>query len=94
VDVGVHQDGLMHVSEMSDRFIKDPSEVVKAGQIVKVRVISVDPKTKRIALSMKQEGREAGRQGGRKQEDRKKAAEKRPSLDEQLAALNTRFRTR
>jgi uncharacterized protein len=94
VDVGVHQDGLVHVSEMSDRFIKDPSEVVKAGQIVKVRVISVDATTKRIALSMKQEGRDAARQGGRKQEDRKKPAEKRPSLDEQLAALNTRFRTR
>ncbi len=53
VDIGVHQDGLVHVSELSNRFIKDPSEAVKAGQIVKVKVLSVDVQTKRIALSMK-----------------------------------------
>ena len=53
VDVGVHQDGLVHVSELANRFVKDPSEVVKAGQIVKVQVLSADPKAKRIALSMK-----------------------------------------
>ena len=53
VDIGVHQDGLVHVSELSNKFIKDPSEAVKAGQIVKVKVLSADAKTKRIALSMK-----------------------------------------
>jgi uncharacterized protein len=53
VDVGVHQDGLVHISELSNRYIKEPGDVVKAGQIVKVQVISADPKTKRIALSMK-----------------------------------------
>jgi len=53
VDIGVHQDGLVHISELSNRYIKDPSEAVKAGQIVKVRVLSADAKTKRIALSMK-----------------------------------------
>lgn len=53
VDVGVHQDGLVHISELSNRYVKDPGEVVKAGQIVKVRVLNVDVKTKRIALSMK-----------------------------------------
>ena len=53
VNIGVHQDGLVHVSELSNRFIKDPSEAVKAGQIVKVKVLSADVKTKRIALSMK-----------------------------------------
>ena len=53
VDVGVHNDGLVHVSQLASRFVKDASEVVKAGQIVKVQVISADPKTKRIALSMK-----------------------------------------
>jgi len=53
VDIGVHQDGLVHVSELSNRFIKDPSEAVKAGQIVKVKVLSADVKSKRIALSMK-----------------------------------------
>jgi uncharacterized protein len=53
VDIGVHQDGLVHISELSNRFIKDPNEVVKAGQIVQVKVLSVDTVTKRIALSMK-----------------------------------------
>src|SRR6202045_3154466 len=53
VDIGVHQDGLVHISELSVKFIKDPSEAVKAGQIVKVKVLSADAKTKRIALSMR-----------------------------------------
>ena len=53
VDVGVHQDGLVHVSELANRFVKDASEVVKVGQIVKVQVLSADAKAKRIALSMK-----------------------------------------
>ena len=53
VDVGVHQDGLVHISEMADRFIKDPREVVKAGDVVKVRVKEVDAPRKRIALTMK-----------------------------------------
>ena len=53
VDIGVHQDGLVHVSELSNRFIKDPAEAVKTGQIVKVKVLAVDTKAKRIGLSMK-----------------------------------------
>jgi uncharacterized protein len=53
VDVGVHQDGLVHVSELADRFVKAPREVVKAGDIVKVRVKEVDAARKRIALTMK-----------------------------------------
>ncbi len=53
VDIGVHQDGLVHVSQLADRFVKDPREVVKAGDIVKVRVVSVDLERKRIALTMK-----------------------------------------
>lgn len=53
VDVGVHQDGLVHISELSDRFVKDPREVVKAGDVVKVRVKDVDAARKRIALTMK-----------------------------------------
>src|SRR5262245_3958716 len=53
VDVGVHQDGLVHISELSDRFVKDPHEVVKAGDVVKVRVRSVDVARKRIGLTMK-----------------------------------------
>ena len=53
VDVGVHQDGLVHISELSDRFVKDPREVVKAGDVVRVRVKDVDVGRKRIALTMK-----------------------------------------
>jgi protein Tex len=53
VDVGVHQDGLVHISELSDKFVKDPREVVKAGDIVKVRVKEVDVARKRVALTMK-----------------------------------------
>ena len=53
VDIGVHQDGLVHVSELSNKFIKDPAEAVKTGQIVKVKVLSVDAKAMRIGLSMK-----------------------------------------
>jgi len=59
VDIGVHQDGLVHISELANRYVKDPSEVVKAGQIVKVRVIGADPKTKRIGLSMKSDPAQA-----------------------------------
>lgn len=53
VDVGVHQDGLVHISEMADRFVKDPREIVKAGDVVKVRVKDVDVNRKRIGLTMK-----------------------------------------
>ena len=53
VDIGVHQDGLVHISELSDRFVRHPSEVVSVGDQVKVRVLSVDLKKKRISLSMK-----------------------------------------
>ncbi|MEH6575628.1 MAG: Tex family protein [Amphritea sp.] len=53
VDVGVHQDGLVHISQLADRFIKDPHSVVKTGDIVKVTVVEVDLKRQRIALSMK-----------------------------------------
>ncbi len=53
VDIGVHQDGLVHVSMLSNRFVKDPREVVKAGDVVKVKVLEVDVPRKRIALSMK-----------------------------------------
>ncbi|NUQ28152.1 MAG: S1 RNA-binding domain-containing protein, partial [Acidobacteriaceae bacterium] len=54
VDVGVHQDGLVHISELSNKFIKDPHEAVKTGQIVKVKVLGADEKTRRISLSIKQ----------------------------------------
>ncbi len=53
VDIGVHQDGLVHISALSDTFVKDPHTVVKAGQVVKVKVLEIDEKRKRIALTMR-----------------------------------------
>ena len=57
VDIGVHQDGLVHISELSDRFVKHPLEVVKVGDIVDVTVLSVDEKRGKISLSMRKEGK-------------------------------------
>ncbi|MFW8636803.1 Tex family protein [Cribrihabitans pelagius] len=71
VDIGVHQDGLVHVSQLADRFVKDPHEVVKTGQVVKVTVTEVDVPRKRIGLTMRKDGgasareERATRQGGR-----------------------------
>ena len=54
VDIGVHQDGLVHISQLSDKYIKHPLEVVSVGDIVDVKILEVDEKKKRIALTMKQ----------------------------------------
>lgn len=54
VDVGVHEDGLVHISEIADKYVKDPHQEIKVGQVVKVKVLSVDVDRKRISLSMKQ----------------------------------------
>jgi len=98
VDVGVHQDGLVHVSELSHRFIKDPNEAVKAGQIVKVQVLSADAKAKRIALSIKAlEAAPAVRVKGQPQQQQRRpepAKANKPTLEEQLAQLSNKFRTR
>ncbi|XZN90583.1 MAG: Tex family protein [Microcoleus sp.] len=53
VDVGVHQDGLVHISQLADRFVEDPKQIVKVGQVVKVRVLEVNEKLKRISLTMR-----------------------------------------
>jgi uncharacterized protein len=53
VDVGVHQDGLVHISAMSNKFVSDPREVVKSGQVVKVKVLEADPERKRISLTLR-----------------------------------------
>lgn len=89
VDVGVHQDGLVHVSELSARFIKDPKEAVKVGQIVRVKVLSADAKAKRIALSIK--ALEVAEQPKRKHV---KPEEAKPAIADQLSQLTSRFRTR
>ena len=89
VDIGVHQDGLVHISALSNTFVKDPHTVVKAGQVVKVKVLEVDPKRKRIALTMRlsdsapQPGAQPQQRGDR--EDRKRVAQhqrqERPAQD-------------
>jgi protein Tex len=86
----VHQDGLVHISELSNRFIKDPSEAVKAGQIVKVKVLSADVKTKRIALSMKALMEPAQKNQRPNKPNQQPASQ--PSLDEKLAMLSTKWR--
>ena len=65
VDIGVHQDGLVHVSALADRFVKDPHAVVKAGDVVKVKVLEVDVARKRIALTMRLADEVAPRSAGR-----------------------------
>jgi uncharacterized protein len=91
VDVGVHQDGLVHVSELANRFVKEASEVVKVGQIVKVQVLNADPKAKRIALSIK--ALEAA-PAPPKRKNLPKPEEKKASLEDQMAALASKFRVR
>lgn len=76
VDIGVHQDGLVHVSELSDRFVRDPREVVKVGDIVRVRVLDVDVARKRISLSMR--SREKTGRTGTQVADKRPNANARP----------------
>jgi uncharacterized protein len=66
VDIGVHQDGLVHISQLADRFVKDPKEIVKVGQVVKVRVLEVDEKLKRISLSMRSPDKASGEGNSKK----------------------------
>jgi uncharacterized protein len=63
VDVGVHQDGLVHVSALANRFVSDPREVVKSGQVVRVKVLEADPDRKRISLTLRLDD-EAAPSGG------------------------------
>jgi len=94
VDIGVHQDGLIHVSELANRFVKDASEVVKVGQIVKVQVLNADPKAKRIALSMK--ALEAAPPEPKRKNFQKPAPPKpaEVSLQDKLSALSSKFKVR
>jgi len=89
VDIGVHQDGLVHISELSNRYIKDPAEAVKTGQIVKVKVLSVDSKAKRIGLSIKALSAPAARPAQKKQAPPPPA-----TFDDKLAALSMKWKTR
>jgi uncharacterized protein len=74
VDIGVHHDGLVHISELANEFVSDPHKVVKPGQIVKVRVIQVDAERHRVNLSMRPEGSQAPAKAQR-QPRRENAAE-------------------
>jgi uncharacterized protein len=91
VDIGVHQDGLVHISELSNKFIKEPSEAVKTGQIVKVKVLTVDAKAKRIALSIKQLTAPTPKPAAKVV----KTPEKAPvSMNDKLAALSMKWKVR
>lgn len=88
VDVGVHQDGLVHISQLADRFVKDPNEVVKVGERISVRVLEVDLERKRIALTAKKGGPKVGAgaaQAGdaRASGDKRGSQEKRPAQGQQ-----------
>ena len=91
VDVGVHQDGLVHVSHLADRFIKDPNEAVKVGEIVKVKVLAVDVPRKRISLSIK-EALPGG--GGNDRPRPDKPREQRPRKDEASSWEKAGFRVK
>jgi uncharacterized protein len=92
VDIGVHQDGLVHISELSNRYVKDASDVVKAGQIVKVRVLSADPRTKRIALSMK--ALQVRPPKSAPKSPPKPQPKPEPTLEEKIALLALKWKTR
>jgi uncharacterized protein len=96
VDIGVHQDGLVHISHLSDKFIKDPKEVVTVQQKVKVTVVEVDVPRKRIGLSMKSnpfaDQAPAGPPQQRNRKDTNKPKEKEVSMEEKLAMLVSKFK--
>ncbi len=88
VDIGVHQDGLVHISSLSDKFVEDPHTVVKAGDIVKVKVLEVDLPRKRIALTMRldeQPGEGNARRGGGSSRE----AQKRPAQNNRKPARDS-----
>jgi uncharacterized protein len=93
VDIGVHQDGLVHISAMSKTFIKDPREVVKPGDIVKVKVLEVDVARKRIALSLRMDDQPGAKQervtasaGASKPRPNTSSSSSRPAPSQQPAA--------
>jgi len=101
VDVGVHQDGLVHISAMSDQYIDDPRSVVRAGDIVKVKVMNIDVERKRIGMSMRlsddaaeqlSEGKTPSRSRPsrpkpKQQTKTKQAGQKKPPADNRPSAL-------
>ncbi len=92
VDIGVHQDGLVHISQLSDTFVDDPNLIVKVGQHVWVNVTECDVKRKRIALSMKGEGAVKQSSGNSKQQKKEEVAYDPNDMMSALAALKGKFK--
>jgi uncharacterized protein len=88
VDIGVHQDGLVHVSQLADRFVDDPKKFAKVGQIVKVRVLEVNESLKRISLSMKSPVRPAKPQVREKKAVPPSPKKKQASVQDLMAKFN------
>jgi len=91
VDIGVHQDGLVHISQLSDNFVKDPNDAVKVGQKVQVTVIEVDLERNRIALSMKAKPEIGPRQPGQTRPQSKGTPAAKPSSGFNRSPFNDAF---
>ena len=89
VDLGIHQDGLVHVSQLADRFVDDPKKCVKVGQIVKVRILEVNVPLKRIALTMKSQNA-SGHKGGKPKSGKPSEAKKTYTLEDLKAKFKNR----
>ena len=83
VDIGVHQDGLVHISALSNKFVKDPREVVKAGDVVRVKVLEVDAERRRIALTMRMSDDANAQPGEQKPAENRNRGERRPNRSSQ-----------
>lgn len=88
VDIGVHQDGLVHISQLADRFVKDPKEIVKVGQVVTVRVVEVDEKLKRISLSMRSPDQSAPKRKAKSSKSGNQGKASKASLQDLQAKFN------
>ncbi|MCK5575256.1 MAG: S1 RNA-binding domain-containing protein, partial [Sphingomonadales bacterium] len=91
VDIGVHQDGLVHISQLADSFVKDPRDVVKPGDVVMVRVQEVDANRKRISLTMKSGAPDAVREAAPKKVAPQRKAKPTQSADASGNALAEAF---
>ena len=92
VDIGVHRDGLVHISQLANKFVSDPTEIVKVGQVVKVRVTEINEKLKRIGLSMRLEDKPRPARAPRKDKPKKTARPKKKeaTLEDLVKKFNTR----
>ena len=99
VDIGVHRDGLVHISQLADKFVSDPTEVVKVGQVVKVRVVDINEKLKRIGLSMRledkprperQKNKNKNKGKGNRSRNRKKPEKKHATIEDLMRKFNSK----